>query len=63
MGGKQKDENKQSNCCRLFSFVVGSHVFSWSFRVHRRMSVENAIEKLQKLAREKEAQISEHEWR
>jgi hypothetical protein len=28
MGGKQKDENKQSNCCRLFSFVVGSHVFS-----------------------------------
>jgi hypothetical protein len=35
------------------------HVFQ-SFGVHRNMSVESAIEKLQQIAREKEAHRSEH---
>jgi hypothetical protein len=26
VGGKLKDENKQSNRCRLFSFDAGNHV-------------------------------------
>jgi hypothetical protein len=55
MSGKRKDENKQSNRCRLFSFVARSHVFFQSSGTHRRMNINNAIEKLQRLAREKEA--------
>jgi hypothetical protein len=39
----------------LFSFVAGSYVFFRSSGVHRSMSAKNVIEKLQKVAKEKEA--------
>ncbi len=60
MSGKFKDENKWSNYQKLFSFVVGSCVYIRSFGIHKNMSVESAIEKLQKVIREKETQKSEH---
>jgi hypothetical protein len=55
MGEKLKDKNKQSNYRELFLFVVRSHVFFQSFGVHKNMCVDIAIEKLQKITREKEA--------
>jgi hypothetical protein len=39
----------------LFSFVIGSCEHFRSFGVHNNMSVESVIEKLQKIAKEKEA--------
>jgi hypothetical protein len=60
MGGKYKDRSKQSNHFSLFLFVAGSRVFSRSSRIHKRMSLKNVIKKLQKLAKEKETQRSEH---
>jgi hypothetical protein len=35
-------------------FVVGSCVYFLSYGIHRSMNVNNAIEKLQRIAREKE---------
>jgi hypothetical protein len=50
---KLKDENKWSNCQNLFSFVARNFMSFLSFGVHRSMIVDNTIEKLQKVAREK----------
>jgi hypothetical protein len=54
------DENKQGNCHKSFSFVVGSRVFSRSYSVRKKMNAKNAIEKLWKITKEKEAQRLEH---
>jgi hypothetical protein len=51
--GKLMDENKQSNFRMSFSFLTRGHVFSQSYSVHRRMSVESVIKKLQKITRKK----------
>jgi hypothetical protein len=48
------DEKKQGNYNKSFSFVVGGCVFFQSYNVRKRMSAESAIEKLQRVAREKE---------
>ncbi len=34
-----------------------------SYRIHRSMNVKNTIEKLQRVAREKEMQKNEHRWK
>jgi CRISPR/Cas system-associated exonuclease Cas4 (RecB family) len=34
-----------------------------SFRIHKSMNVNNTIEKLQKIAKDKETWKSEHKWR
>jgi hypothetical protein len=54
---------KPGNCRKQFVFIVRSCVHFQSFGVHSNMSAENAIEKLQIIAREKEAQRSEHKQR
>jgi hypothetical protein len=54
MGWKFKDENKWSNHQKLFSFLIRSCVYFLSFGVHRSTSVENVIEKLHKVTKEKE---------
>jgi hypothetical protein len=41
-------------------FVVGSCAHFLSFGIHSSMSVESAIEKLQRIVKEKEVQMSEH---
>ncbi len=56
MNKRLKDENKQSNHWKLFSFVTRSYERILSFGVHRSMSVESAIKKLQRKAKEKETQ-------
>jgi hypothetical protein len=61
--GRFKDKNKRSNCRKLFSFITRKNVHFRSFEVCINMSVEGTIEKLQRLAREKEAQRSEHKQR
>jgi hypothetical protein len=53
-GMKLKDKSKQSNCREVFSFIVGSFVFFISFEACKSMSAKCAIEKLQKVAKEKE---------
>jgi hypothetical protein len=53
MGKKLKDENKRSNCRKLFLFAIGSHMFFQSFGVCKSMCVDRAIEKLRRVAREK----------
>ncbi len=63
MSGKFKDENKQNNCQKLFSFATRSYVFFQSYGVHKNMNVENMIKKLQKVAREKETKKKKHRWR
>ncbi len=55
MDEKPMDENKQSNRCMSFLFPTKGHVFSQSYNVHWIVNVESAIEKLQRVAREKEA--------
>jgi hypothetical protein len=44
----------------LFSFAVRNGVFFQNFGVHKKMNVERAIEKLQKIVRKKETQKNEH---
>ncbi len=53
-GKKFMDENKRNNHCKSFSFTARGHVFFRSYSVQRKMSVENIIEKLQKVTTEKE---------
>jgi hypothetical protein len=60
MGKKFKDKKKWGNHKKQFAFVVGSCVHFLSSRVHNNMSAKSAIEKLQKIVKEKEAQKSEH---
>jgi hypothetical protein len=55
MGEKLKDKNKWSNHHELFSFTIRSPVFYQSFGVCKNMSVKSVINKLEKVAREKEA--------
>jgi hypothetical protein len=55
LGKKLKDNNKQSNHRMLISFVIKSCVCFQSFGVHISMNAESAIEKLQKVARDKES--------
>jgi hypothetical protein len=43
---KFKDKNKQSNCRKLFLFVVKNYVCFQSFGVHKSMNAKSAIEKL-----------------
>ncbi len=59
MGGMFKDEKKWGNCQKQFVFVARSCAHFPSFGVHNSISVESAIEKLQRITREKEAQRSE----
>ncbi len=61
MGRMFKDMKKRGNCQKQFAFVLRSCVHFRSFGVHSSMSAQNAIEKLQQIA--KEAQKSEHRRR
>jgi hypothetical protein len=58
--GMFKDVKKWGSCQNQFVFVVGNYTRFQSFGVHCSVSAKNAIEKLQKIARDKEAQRSEH---
>jgi hypothetical protein len=60
MGGILKDEKKWVNRQKQFVFIARSCVHFPSFGVHNNMNAKSAIEKLQRIAREKEAQRSEH---
>jgi hypothetical protein len=60
MGWKLKEENKRSNCRKLFLFATRSCVYFLSFGIHRSMNVESAIEKLHRITKEKETCKSEH---
>ncbi len=55
MGEKLKDVRKQSYCQKLFLFIIGSCEHFQSFKVHNNMNAKNVIEKLQRVAKEKEA--------
>jgi hypothetical protein len=54
MGGMFKDKKKKGNRWKQFAFVAGIYVRFWSFGVHNNMNAKSAIEKLQRIAREKE---------
>ncbi len=54
---------KRGNHQKLFSSIAGSCEHFQSSRIHSSMNVENAIEKLQRITKEKETQKSEHKWR
>jgi hypothetical protein len=58
-----RTRKKWGNRQKQFAFVTKSCAHFWNFGVHNNMSVENAIEKLQQIAREKEAQSNEHKQR
>ncbi len=53
--GMFKGEKMGGSCWKQFAFVVGSCAHFRSFRIHNNMSAESVIEKLQQIAREKEA--------
>ncbi len=55
MGSKFNYEKKWGTNQKQFTFVVGSCAHFSSSRIHSSMNVESAIEKLQKIAKEKEA--------
>jgi hypothetical protein len=55
MGGMFKDEKKWGNRQKQFAFIPRSCVHFPSFGVHNSMSAKSVIEKLQQIAREKEA--------
>jgi hypothetical protein len=55
-----KDEKKWGNHRKQFTFIVGSCAHFQSFGICNNMNAKNVIEKLQQIAREKEAQRSEH---
>lgn len=60
MGRKLMDKNKQGNFRMSFSVVARGCVFSRSYSAYKRMNVKSVIEKLQRVAREKETQRLEH---
>jgi hypothetical protein len=60
---KFKDKKKGGNHQKLFLSVTRGYEHFRSFGIHSNTSVENAIEKLQKITKEKEAQKSKHKWR
>ncbi len=53
MGMMFKDEQKWGNRRKQFAFVARNYVHFPSFGIHNNMSVENAIEKLHRITREK----------
>jgi hypothetical protein len=55
MGGMFKDEKRRGNCQKKITFVIGSSTYFQSSRIHNNISANSVIEKLQKIAREKEA--------
>ncbi len=61
MGEKFKDK-KNGVTIKQFAFIVGSCAHFRSSRVHN-MSAKSAIEKLQRIVKEKEMQRNEHKWR
>ncbi len=63
MGEMFKDEKKWGNRWKQIVFIAGSCAHFWSSKVHINMSAKNVIEKLQRIAREKEAKKSEHRRR
>ncbi len=63
ISGMLKDKKKQGNHQKQFAFVAGSCTCFQSFGVHNIMNAKSAIEKLQRIRREKEAQRSEHRTR
>jgi len=46
---------KKGNCWKQFVFVAKSCAHFWNYGVHNSMIAKSAIEKLQKIVREKEA--------
>jgi hypothetical protein len=50
-----KDMKKWGNRWKWFVFVARNCARFWSFEVHNNINAESAIEKLQQIAREKEA--------
>jgi hypothetical protein len=54
---------KCNNHRNLFSFATRSYVCFLSSRMHKSMNAKSEIEKLQKVAKEKEMQKSEHRWK
>ncbi len=63
MGGMFKDKKKQGNYWKQFPFVPRSCAHLRSFGVHNNKTVESAIEKLQKIRKEKEVHRNEHRRR
>jgi hypothetical protein len=59
IGGVFKGK-KKGNHRKQILFVVGGCEHFQSFGIHNNMNVKNVIEKLQRIAKEKESQISEH---
>jgi hypothetical protein len=53
-GRRFKDKKKQGIHKKQFTFVARSCAHFWSFGVHNSMSAKSAIEKLQRIAKEKE---------
>jgi hypothetical protein len=60
MSGMFKDKKKRGNRRKQFVFVAKSCACFRSYGIHNNMSAKSAIEKLQTIAREKEAHRSEH---
>jgi hypothetical protein len=54
IGKMFKDKKKRGNRQKQFAFVVGIYACFGSFGVHNNMNVNSAIEKLQRIVREKE---------
>jgi hypothetical protein len=50
-----KDEKKRGNNQKKFAFIARTYARFWRFGVHNSMNVESVIEKLQRIAMEKEA--------
>jgi hypothetical protein len=57
------DKKIHGNCWKQFAFIVGNYVCFRSFGVHNSKNVENTIEKLQRITREREARRNEHQQR
>lgn len=60
---KSSNMKKRHNHWKSFLLIVGSCECFWSFGENRSMSAKSAIEKLQKIAKEKDVQKSEHKRR
>ncbi len=57
-----RTKKKWGNCRKLFLFITKGCEHFRSFGVHSSVSAKNAIEKLQIIAKEKEAPKSKHKW-
>jgi len=61
--GSSRTKKKPSNHQKLFSSFAGSCEHFQHFGIHSNISTKNVIEKLQRIAKEKEAPKSEHKQR